>query len=101
MLKYSLNKSVRRIFKKPGVNFINMFTHSFYSSRSQKHKKTVNSSVFFALLGSAHVKALYKRVGEIDPWFKTDFGIVASLVWKLWQSNEKQLLKRKVLFYNQ
>ena len=36
--------------------------------RSQKCKKLLNLTVFFALLGSAHIKAAHKHVGEIDPW---------------------------------
>ena len=50
----------------PGVNFINVFTHSFYAHRSQKHKKLLDLAVFFAHLGSAHVKLL-ENVDEIDP----------------------------------
>ena len=40
---------------------------SFYARRSQKCKKLLNLTVFFALLGSAHVKATCKHVDEIDP----------------------------------
>ena len=43
------------------------FTSSFYSCRSQMHKKPVKSSSFFELLGSALVKAARKNIGEIDP----------------------------------
>ncbi len=35
-----------------GVNFINMFMHSFYAQRFQKCKMTYNLTVFFTLLGS-------------------------------------------------
>ena len=51
----------------PGVNFINVFTHSFCACRSWKHKKLVDLTVFFALLGSACIKAAHKHVDEIDP----------------------------------
>ena len=37
------------------VNFINVFTRSFYERRSQKHKKLLDLTVFFVLLGSACV----------------------------------------------
>ena len=50
-----------------GVNFINMFTRSFYTHRSQKRKRLLELTVFFALLGSAGVKAACKHVDEIDP----------------------------------
>ena len=39
------------------VNFINMLMHSFYTFRSQKHKKLLDLTVFLALLGSARLKA--------------------------------------------
>jgi len=39
---------------------------SFYERRFQKRKNTVKPSVFFELLGSTHIKALRKHVGEID-----------------------------------
>jgi len=51
-----------------GVDFINMFTSSFYAWRSQKCKMTNDLTVIFALLESAHVKAVSKNVGEIDTW---------------------------------
>ena len=35
--------------------------------RSQKRKKLLDLTVFFALLGSAHIKAERKHVDEIDP----------------------------------
>ena len=48
--KHDLNLSNPRwssaLRVKSGVNFINVFTSSFYTRRSQKHKKTVNSSIF-------------------------------------------------------
>ena len=45
-----------------GVNFINVLTRSFYATWSQKRKKLLDVSVFFALLGSAHVKAACKMM---------------------------------------
>ena len=51
----------------PRVNFIKVFTHSFYARRSQKLKKLLEFTVFFALLGSGRVKAARKMLGEIDP----------------------------------
>ena len=50
-----------------GVNFINVFTHSFYAPRSRKCKKLLKLTDFFALLGSACVKAESEHVDEIDP----------------------------------
>ena len=31
-------------------------------------QKLLDSTVFFALLGSASIKTAYKHVDEIDPW---------------------------------
>ena len=42
------------------VDFINVFTQSFYTGRSQKRKKLLDLTVFFALLGSSCVKLLVK-----------------------------------------
>ena len=49
------------------VNFINMFTCSFYARRSQKRKKLLDMTVFFALLGSAHVNAASKMLMKLTP----------------------------------
>ena len=48
--------------KLAGVNFINMLTRSFYLLRSQKRKKLLDLTVFFALLGSAFVKAAHEHI---------------------------------------
>ena len=48
-------------------DFINLFTHSFYKRTSQKHKKLLDLTVFFTLLGSARVNAGCKHIYEIDP----------------------------------
>jgi hypothetical protein len=51
------SQNMRFQFVKPSVgltikvNFINMFTYSFYIYRSQKSKKTVKSSVSFCAFG--------------------------------------------------
>ena len=49
----------------PGVNFINLFTHSFYARRSQKRKKAAWVDCFFAILGSACVKAARKMLVKL------------------------------------
>ena len=51
----------------PGVNFINVFTLSFYPRRSQKRKKLLDLAVFFALLGSERVKAARKMLVKWTP----------------------------------
>ena len=48
-----------------GVDFINVFTRSFYTLRSRKHKKLLDLTVFFVLLGSAHVKAARKMLVKL------------------------------------
>ena len=55
-----LSDDYEGLFWGPWVNFINVFTHSFYTCRSQKLKKLLELTVFFALLGSALVKLLVK-----------------------------------------
>jgi len=53
-----------------GINFTNVLcTSSFYVRRSQKRLKTLMTLLLlYALLGSTHVTALLKHVGEINPW---------------------------------
>ena len=55
------------VFSTQGVNFINMFTPSFYACRSQKCKKLLDLTVFFALLGSERVKAARKTLVKLTP----------------------------------
>ena len=50
----------------PGVDFINVFTCSFYEGRSKKCKKLLNLTVFLALLGSARVKANCKMLVKLS-----------------------------------
>ena len=57
----------------PGVNYINMFTRSFYAQGSQKHKKLLELAVFFALLGSVQVKAPCKMLVKLTPGVITLF----------------------------
>jgi len=42
-------------------------TSGFFEHRSQKRKKTVKLSVFFALLGSAHTKAAHRKLIKMTP----------------------------------
>ena len=51
----------------PGVNFIIVFTRSFYALRSQKRTKDSHLKLLFALLGSEGIKAVRKHVDEINP----------------------------------
>jgi len=50
-----------------GVNFTNVLRAAFTLKDPKSAKKTVKLSSFFALLGSALVKAARKHVDEIDP----------------------------------
>ena len=52
-------------FNRHRVNFINVFTCSFYVRRSRKRKKQCYLTVFLALLGFVRVKAARKHVDEI------------------------------------
>jgi len=51
----------------PGVNFINVLWAAFMPSDPESAKKTDNFTVFFALLGSAHVKAVCKLLVKSNP----------------------------------
>ena len=75
------------------VNFINMFTSTFYARRSQKLKKLLNMTVFQALLGSAPVKAACKTLVKLTPdvffkcrpnfpKIKTAPHITSAFIWK-------------------
>jgi len=55
------------------------FLCSFYLPRSQKLKNTVKLSVFFALLGSPHIKASSKHVDEIETMLLLIHSAVTSL----------------------
>jgi len=56
------------LFLGTGVDYINMFTRSFYVRKSQKSKKTDSQviTVFFALGTCTHKSCFVKNVGEID-----------------------------------
>jgi len=45
------SKDVVKRWTPPRVDFIKMFTHSFYTCRSQKHIKTITTSVSFWTFG--------------------------------------------------
>ena len=51
------------IFRPQGVNFINVFTSSFYARRSRKRKKLLKCP--FALLGSECMKAARKLLVKL------------------------------------
>ena len=83
----------------PGVDFINIFTPSFYARRFQKRKKLLNLTVFFALLGSEHVKAACKILVK-----STQMGCTHTHTHKHTNEQTNQSYKRnvcivKVLFY--
>jgi len=41
----------------PGVNFVNILQAAFVHADPKSSKKNINLTVFFALLGSAHINA--------------------------------------------
>jgi len=49
------------------ARFHQHFTRNFYAPDPQSAKKTDNFTVFFAFLGSAHVKALRKMLVKLTP----------------------------------
>jgi len=54
--------------KTPVVNFNNILQAAFTRTDPKSAKKTDNLTVFFAHLGSVHVKAARKNVDEIDTY---------------------------------
>ena len=56
-----------------GVNFINVFTCSFYMCRSQKCKKLLDLNVLFVLFGSLHIKAARKILLKLTPGLRLLF----------------------------
>jgi len=56
MKRYDRAPLYRVVVVVQGANFINSFTSSFYTFRSQKCKKQLDLTVFVALLGSVWVK---------------------------------------------
>jgi len=52
-----------------GVNFINMFTQSFYKPRSQKRKRQSCHKRLFVHLVSLRVKAAHKTLVKSTPFF--------------------------------
>ena len=68
--KQKQKQRVRKKYLPSGGQFHQHSTSSFYARSDPKSaKKTVKLSSFFALLGSARIKAASKHVGEIDPWW--------------------------------
>jgi len=51
----------------PAVNFIDIFTRSFYACSSLKRNQSVKLSVSFMLLGSTPVKAVCRTLMKLSP----------------------------------
>jgi len=68
-----------------GGRFHQHFTCSFYVRRSQSAKNTVKPLVFFALLGSLHVKAGCKMLMKLTPKEREEKRVlVTSFVYIFW-----------------
>jgi len=50
-----------------GVNFVNILCAAFASLDPKSSKKIDNLTIFFPLLGSAHVKAAQKTLMKLAP----------------------------------
>jgi len=59
-----------------GVNFINVLPASFARKDPESATKTENLTVFFALLGSAHIKAAHKMLMKLT---RGSYGSVISI----------------------
>ena len=75
--------NLESFFARAGVNFINMLMRNFYPRRSRKHKKLLDLTVFFVLLGPACVKAARKMLVKLTPGLDPSiFGAGYSLAFK-------------------
>jgi len=70
---------VKSFLEETRGQFNQHFTRSFYTQRSQKHKKTLTTWLSFLLLGSAPVKAVCKHVGKITSSIKPSRQITPSV----------------------
>ena len=59
----------------PGVNFTNILQAAFMHADPKSAIKLLNLTVFFALLGSAHVKAAHRTLVKLTPgpWIQTNY----------------------------
>ena len=85
-----------------GVNFINVFTHSFYKCRSKKRKKLLNLTVFVGLLESACIKAASKMLVKLAPdpkqilaWKQFNLSLVLVRECTMKKYREKFVMKKK------
>ena len=76
----SVNKALRKVHLKPGVNFINVLRAAFTLADPESTKKTVKLCSFFPLLGSAGVKAACRTLVKLTP--EGDNPIKRNLVFK-------------------
>ncbi len=63
------------------VDFTNMFTHSFYSGRSQKQKRQSSHQCLFLLLGSSQLNAARKMLVKLTPGVSYIFADCRRIVW--------------------
>ena len=63
----------------PSVNFINVLRAAFTHADPESAKKTVKSSSFFALLGSARVKAARRMLMKLNPSLLGKYGASRSV----------------------
>ena len=75
----------------PGINFINMLTHSCYALSSQKCKKLLDLSVLFALLESADMKAACKMLIKLPPDDKFQLKVLRIIIFLFYTSHNKMM----------
>ncbi len=66
----NVNSGYKTTMKSIGDDFTNILRAAFYVIRSQNHKNIVKPSVFFVLLGSAHINCLPKMLVKSTPAVK-------------------------------
>jgi len=63
------------VWRQPGVNFINILRVAFACADPESSKKTENLTVFFALLGSAPLKAACRALMKLTPGLSLHLGV--------------------------
>jgi len=74
-----------------GVDFTNRLQAAFVRTDHKCSKKTVKSSVFFMLLGSAHIKVLSKMSMKLTPEVDFTNNLLATFTLKDPKSVKRQL----------
>jgi len=62
------SQTLSELASSSGVNIINILWAEFTCTDHKSAKKTDSLTVFFALMGSAHIKAAHRMLINLTPW---------------------------------